>query len=73
MNELEKAVEADLDMEEEFHAGPRPKLVLTKGSVAEQMLGVAETIRNIHREIDALETDFGARLNALRKQLGGKA
>lgn len=42
------------------------------GSVAEQMVGVASTIKSIHRDLDALQADFGRQLDALRKRLGGK-
>jgi len=47
----------------------RPAIV---GSVAEQMVGVASTIKGIHRDIDALQADFGKQLDAIRKRLGGK-
>jgi hypothetical protein len=41
-------------------------------SVAEQMFGVASTIKGIHRDLDALQADFVKQLDALRKRLGGR-
>jgi len=41
-------------------------------SVAEQMVGVASTIKGIHRDLDALQADFVKQLDALRKRLGGR-
>jgi len=42
------------------------------GTVAEQLVGVASTIKGIHRDLDALQADFGKQLDAIRKRLGGK-
>ena len=42
------------------------------GSVAEQMLAAAESIKAVHREIDQLQEDVTMRLTAIRKMLGGK-
>ena len=41
-------------------------------SVAEQMVGVASTIKAIHRDIDALQAEMVKQLDALRKRLGGR-
>lgn len=42
------------------------------GSVAEQLMGTAATIKAIHRDIDALQAEFAKQLDALRKRLGGR-
>ena len=47
----------------------RPAVV---GSVAEQLVGVASTIKILHRDLDALQADFGKQLDAIRKRMGGK-
>jgi hypothetical protein len=41
-------------------------------SVAEQLVSTASTIKGIHRDIDALQAEFGKQLDALRKRLGGR-
>ena len=67
---LADKVAADL---ETFKSNPitteRPAV---SGSVADQMVGVAQTIKSIHRDIDALQADMTKQLDALRRRLGGR-
>lgn len=77
LDEMEKAVQADLDadfpgvtkLKADFAGKVPPSKVAT---VAEQLLGVAETIKSIHRDIDAIQTEMINRLDALRRRLGSK-
>ena len=77
LDELEKSMQGELEkdfpgvskLRADF-AGKVPPGKVT--SVAEQLLSVAESIKAIHAEIDALEKEMGNRLNSLRKSLGSK-
>ena len=69
MTELEKAAEESILAATDNVTS----LAKARSSVAEQMLGVATTIKGIHQEIDRLEAEIVGRLNAIRKTLGGKA
>jgi hypothetical protein len=73
VQELEKSVNAELEQDfpgitklKADYASRSPK------SVAEQLLIVAESIRSVHREMDALQDEMIARLNIMRKNLGVK-
>jgi hypothetical protein len=41
-------------------------------SVAEQLLGVAESVKAIHKEMDELQAEMVRRLDALRSRLGSR-
>jgi len=80
MNDLEKKIQADLD--KELHlldtpgvakVAPMPRMPkAAQLSVAEQLLGVAESIKDVHREIDTIQKEFIARLDELRRRLGSR-
>jgi len=63
--ELEKAIS------EAVPPAPRPTAPLA--SVADQMRSMAETVRNIVRDIDALQAEMTKRLDDLRRRLGSKS
>ena len=69
---IEKALQEGLDKD---LGGNRLKLAMPKAvtpdfpSVAQQLLTVAETIKEVHRDLDALQAEFDQRLNELRKRL----
>lgn len=77
MENIEKDLQAELDKD---LPGNRLKVALPRAdvprivtvSVAEQLLGVAESIKGIHREIDLLQEEFIRRCDDLRKKLGSK-
>ena len=79
LDDLEKAVQKDLDadfpgverLRANFKGGVVPPSKVA--TVADQLLGVAETIKNINRDIDALQAEMIARLDDLRKRLGGRS
>jgi len=59
------------------NAYPQSNTVTTErpngaASVSDQMIGVAQTIKGIHRDLDALQAEFGKQLDAIRKRMGGK-
>jgi len=78
LDDLEKAVQKDLDadfpgverLRANFKGGVVPPSKVA--TVAEQLLGVAETIKHIHRDLDALQTEMTTRLDDLRRRLGSK-
>ncbi len=72
LKELEKAVQADLD--KDFGDVPKLKADFYQrpASVAEQLLGVAESIKAIHREMDEMQTEMVRRLDTLRSKLGSR-
>ena len=77
LDDLEKAVQKDLDadfpgverLKANFKGVVPPSKVAT---VAEQLLGVAESIKGITAEIDALQHEMLTRLDAIRRRLGSK-
>ena len=78
LDELEKKIQDDLDkdfpgvskLKASFVGKVPPSQVAT---VAEQLLAVAESIKSITKDIDALQEEFVERLNDLRKRLGSKS
>ena len=72
---IEKALQEGLDKD---LGSSRLKLAMPKAtipdfpSVAQHLLAVAETIKEIHRDLDALQSEFERRLNDLRNRLGSK-
>ncbi|HET7238623.1 MAG TPA: hypothetical protein VFI76_06330 [Terrimicrobiaceae bacterium] len=68
---MEKAIADGID--KEFKRMPRPPAAeLSFASMAEQLLNMAETVKSLHRDIDALQQDFINKLNELRDRLGSK-
>lgn len=77
LDELEKSIQKDLDADfpgvERLKANLKPVPPSKIATVADQLLGVAETIRSINKDIDTLQSDMIARLDELRKRLGGRS
>jgi hypothetical protein len=79
LDNLEKSLQSELEKEmpnisrlKTEQTGMRMPKAATL-SVAEQLLGVAEQIREIHKEIDMLQTEMTTRLDVLRNKLGSKS
>jgi hypothetical protein len=78
LDDLEKAVQKDLDadfpgverLKANFKGGVVPPSKVA--TVAEQLLGVAESIKGITADIDALQHEMLTRLDAIRRRLGSK-
>jgi hypothetical protein len=79
LDELEKAVQKDLDTDfpgvEKLRANFKGGIVPPSkvATVADQLLGVAETIKGINKDIDNLQREMIDRLNELRQRLGGRS
>lgn len=80
MNDLEKKLQDEIDKEykdnpnvSKFAGKPMPAAAqLSVPSVAEQLLGVAESVKAIHRDMDDLQAEMVRRLDALRSRLGSR-
>ena len=67
MTEMDRTIQASLDAAIDLRTA-----ATDDKTVATQLLDVAQTVKGIHRDLDALQAEFGKQLDAIRKRLGGK-
>jgi len=67
MTEMDRTIQASLDAAIDLRTAATDDM-----TVAAQLVSVAQTIKGIHRDLDALQADFGRQLDAIRKRMGGK-
>ena len=67
MTEMDRTIQASLDAAIDLRTAATDDM-----TVAAQLVSVAQTIKGIHRDLDALQAEFGKQLDAIRKRLGGR-
>lgn len=67
MTEMDRTIQASLDAAIDLRTAATDDM-----TVAAQLVSVAQTIKGIHRDLDAMQAEFGRQLDAIRKRMGGK-